>query len=72
MGKEDEVKLIAYSIWEKEGSPAGLDLDHWFRAEIIWEQNQKKPTKQESKTEQKQAVKTPPQARVAKKKTKKP
>ena len=66
MGKEDEVKLIAYTIWEQEGYPAGLDLDHWFRAEIIWEENQKKPAKEESKTEQKQAVKKPPQV-VAKK-----
>lgn len=32
---EEEVRLIAYSIWEDEDRPNGCDLDHWFRAEAI-------------------------------------
>jgi Protein of unknown function (DUF2934) len=32
---EEEVRLIAYSIWKDEGRPNGCDLDHWFRAEAI-------------------------------------
>lgn len=41
MEREDEVRLIAYRIWEEEGCPNGRDCEHWFRAEIIWEQQQK-------------------------------
>jgi hypothetical protein len=29
----DEVALRAYEIWEREGCPAGRDLDHWSMAE---------------------------------------
>ncbi|HVP57014.1 MAG TPA: DUF2934 domain-containing protein [bacterium] len=36
MGREDEIRLIAYGIWEEEGRPDGRHLDHWLRAEIIW------------------------------------
>jgi len=32
---EEEVRLIAYSIWEDEGRPNGCDLAHWFKAEAI-------------------------------------
>ncbi len=39
--KEDEVQLIAYSLWEAEGYPNGKDYEHWFRAETIWEEKQK-------------------------------
>ncbi len=37
MGKEDEIRLIAYGLWEEEGCPHGLDHEHWIRAEAIWE-----------------------------------
>jgi hypothetical protein len=42
LAKEDEVRLIAYSIWESEGCVEGYDCEHWYRAETIWEENQKK------------------------------
>jgi len=38
MGKEDEVRLIAYNIWEQEERINGKDSEHWFRAEVIWEE----------------------------------
>jgi translation elongation factor EF-Tu-like GTPase len=37
MGKEDEIRLIAYHIWEEEGCQDGYDCEHWFRAEALWE-----------------------------------
>lgn len=40
MTREDEIRLIAYNIWEEEGCPNGVDCDHWYRAEFIWEQRQ--------------------------------
>jgi hypothetical protein len=45
MGREDEIKLIAYQIWEGESCPDGKDCEHWFRAETIWEEQNKKPVK---------------------------
>jgi hypothetical protein len=41
MEREDEIRLIAYNIWEQEGSSDGRDGEHWFRAEAIWEQKKK-------------------------------
>ena len=58
MGREDEIRLIAYKIWEEGSCLDGKDCEHWLRAETIWEhqQNQnalekniKVPAKQPSK-----------------------
>ncbi len=40
MNREDRVRLIAYHIWEEEGHPQGHDLDHWLRAEAIWQEEE--------------------------------
>jgi Protein of unknown function (DUF2934) len=41
MGREDEIRIIAYSMWEQQGCRDGHDCEHWLKAEVIWEQNQK-------------------------------
>ena len=41
MGREEEVKTLAYRIWEEEGCCDGHDFDHWLKAEVIWEDRQK-------------------------------
>jgi hypothetical protein len=41
VGREDEIRLIAYTIWEQEECPNGKDCEHWFRAEAFWEEQQK-------------------------------
>jgi hypothetical protein len=41
MGREDEIKQIAYCIWEQEGCCHGHDIEHWVRAEIVWREKQK-------------------------------
>jgi hypothetical protein len=40
--KEQDIKLIAYHIWENEGCPNGHDVEHWQKAEIIWQERHKK------------------------------
>lgn len=40
MYHDDEVRLIAYRIWEEEGQPDGRDLEHWLKAEAIWQERQ--------------------------------
>ena len=70
MGKEDEIKLIAYSIWEQEGCRHGHDCEHWIRAEVIWEEKQKQSAVSgDIKTEPKQVTKQKPKDKKAKKKS---
>ena len=41
MGREDEIRIIAFYIWEEENRPDGRDVEHWLKAETIWETKQK-------------------------------
>ena len=36
--REEEIRLIAYRIWEEEGRPHGRDWEHWRKAEGLWEE----------------------------------
>lgn len=38
--RDEEIRLIAYHIWEKEGRPQGRDREHWLRAEATWQDRQ--------------------------------
>ncbi len=40
MAKDDEIRDIAYKLWEEEGRPDGKDVEHWFKAETIWQERQ--------------------------------
>lgn len=42
MGRDDEIRVIAYSIWKEEGRPNGRDSEHWLRAEAIWKEEDRK------------------------------
>jgi hypothetical protein len=72
MGREDEIRLIAYSIWEEESCPDGLDCEHWFKAEAIWEEKNEKSAVKTANTDSKQIVKQEPKAEAAKKKSGRP
>jgi hypothetical protein len=37
MVREDEIRVIAYALWEQDGRPQGLALDSWLKAEAIWD-----------------------------------
>jgi hypothetical protein len=41
MGREDEIRLIAYALWVQEGHSQSRAIRHWLDAEAIWEHNQK-------------------------------
>jgi hypothetical protein len=58
MDREDEIRLIAYTIWEDEGCCDGSDVAHWVRAEAIWQEKQAKAPAPVSK------VKTTPKSPV--------
>ena len=57
MAKEHEIRLIAYNIWEQENCPNGKDCEHWYRAEAIWEEQEKpKAVATSSNTQPKQST----------------
>jgi hypothetical protein len=38
MNHDEEIRLIAYRIWEGQGRQAGYDLEHWLKAEAMWQE----------------------------------
>jgi hypothetical protein len=54
MDREDEIRLIAYQVWEGEGYVHGRQVEHWLRAESIWESRREQ---QDSRTTEKPVVK---------------
>lgn len=70
MGQEDEIKLIAYKIWEEEGYIDRNDWEHWFRAEVMWEEQQKqKPVTRGTNIASKKGTEKSTRARVVKKRS---
>jgi len=44
MPTEDEIKELAYKIWEEEGKPEGKDVENYYRAvKILEEQEAARP-----------------------------
>jgi hypothetical protein len=70
MAREDEIRIIAYTIWEEEGCPNGRDCEHWSRAEAVWEQKQK-PALKNTVTEPKLKGKKNSKVTAAKKRSRK-
>ena len=68
MGREDEIRIIAYRIWEEEGC-CGHDFEHWLEAEVIWEEKQENEAASiDTKTKSKQTTKQAKKDRAAGKK----
>ncbi len=44
MANEEQVRQLAYELWEQAGRPHGLDLQHWFEAEVIAKQQDEQGT----------------------------
>jgi DUF2934 family protein len=36
--RNEEIRQLAYRIWQEEGCPEGCDVEHWLRAQMIWEE----------------------------------
>jgi hypothetical protein len=37
---EEQIKALAYTIWEHEGRPEGKDAEHYFRAKQMLEEQE--------------------------------
>jgi len=69
MERENEVRCIAYTIWQEEGCPNGCDYKHWVRAESIWEGQHAIIAVDNSKSPLKRTAKPRTRVREASKKT---
>lgn len=38
MNRDEEIRQLAYRIWEQEGYPYGYEVQHWLKAEAIWQE----------------------------------
>jgi hypothetical protein len=66
MAREDEIRLIAYDIWQEDGCPNGRDCEHWIKAEALWEEKQKQRSDSKAiKTEPKQTIQKNPKSNSA-------
>jgi hypothetical protein len=65
MGRNDEIRYIAYGIWEREGRPEGHALEDWQKAEKMWASQHKTPQQSPSATERKgQSTSSAPQTQT--------
>jgi len=71
MDRENDIKLIAYQIWEEEGCPDGRDCQHWIIAETIWEKKNGKKAAAPRKQAATAAVKSAKKATTSAKKSSK-
>ena len=40
MATEEQIRILAYSIWEQEGCPEGKKEEHYYRARQILEEQE--------------------------------
>jgi hypothetical protein len=36
--RDQEIRELAYKIWQEEGCSHGYDVQQWLRAKMIWEE----------------------------------
>jgi hypothetical protein len=53
--RDDEIRELAYRIWQEEGYPYGQEIQHWLKAEAIWQKKNRpiskpKPSKRIKRT----------------------
>ena len=53
MNRDEEIRQVAYKLWQEEGCPDGYEVKHWMKAETIWLE-EKRP---QSESQQPKAIK---------------
>jgi Protein of unknown function (DUF2934) len=43
--RDAEIRELAYRIWQEEGYPYGQEVQHWLKAEAIWQEKHRPKTK---------------------------
>jgi hypothetical protein len=39
--RDEQIRELAYRIWQEEGYPHGYEVQHWLKAETIWLEEQR-------------------------------
>jgi hypothetical protein len=34
--RDEQIRELAYRIWQEEGYPHGYEVQHWLKAETMW------------------------------------
>jgi Protein of unknown function (DUF2934) len=42
---QEQIRELAYRIWQAEGYPHGYDVQHWLKAEAIWQEDHRSESK---------------------------
>jgi hypothetical protein len=37
--RDEEVRQLAYRLWQEAGCPNGTDVQHWLKAQELWQEN---------------------------------
>lgn len=56
--RDEEIRQLAYRLWQEEGCPNGCDVEHWLRAQMIWEEMKRPKNKPVSRGRPKGTRKT--------------
>lgn len=59
MPTDEQVRLLAYSIWEKEGCPDGRDVEHYYLAQHMLEEKESASSSSRETAPPPTPVKTP-------------
>ena len=43
--REEEIRQLAYRLWQEAGCPEGIEAQHWLKAEAIWLEEHRAPSK---------------------------
>ena len=41
MNRDEEIREVAYKLWQEEGYPHGYEVQHWLKAEAIWQEKRR-------------------------------
>jgi DUF2934 family protein len=41
---DEEIRQLAYRLWQEAGCPEGNDVQHWLKAEAIWLNEHRAPS----------------------------
>jgi DUF2934 family protein len=42
--RDEEIRQLAYRLWQEAGCPEGNDIQHWLSAEALWLRDHRAPS----------------------------
>lgn len=69
MEREEQIRQLAYSMWEREGYPEGRAMEHWLKAETILRNERSDTILEQSESSQGSEKKTKKTVKPTKQKT---